>query len=61
MSLIKDLLQQEQLSATISLIDINLIGTDEWSDLITGCVFDDLQADIELKPYESVWISNAKA
>lgn len=46
---------------TIALIDMNLIGTDEWSDLITGRVFDDLQAEIELKPYESVWISNVKA
>ncbi|MFT7229209.1 MAG: sucrose phosphorylase [Methylophilaceae bacterium] len=46
---------------TIPLIDINLISTDEWLDLITGRVFDNLQEEMTLMPYESVWISNAKA
>ncbi|MGJ8621063.1 MAG: sugar phosphorylase [Methylophilaceae bacterium] len=43
---------------TIPLIDINLIGTDEWSDLITGRKFDDLQQDVQLEPYASLWLSN---
>lgn len=42
----------------IPLIDINLIGTDEWVDLITGKVINDHQQEIELKPYESLWLSN---
>ena len=43
---------------TIPLIDINLIGTDQWSDLISGQRYDDLQQVIELKPYASLWLSN---
>jgi sucrose phosphorylase len=43
---------------TIPLIDINLIGTDQWSDLISGTRYDDLQQVVELKPYASLWLSN---
>lgn len=43
---------------TIPLIDINLIGTDRWSDLISGEQYDDLQKAVELKPYASLWLSN---
>ncbi len=44
----------------IPLVDINLIGTDTWVDLLTGQVMDDLQQEITLQPYESIWISNVK-
>lgn len=42
----------------IALSDINLIGTDEWVDLISGLRLDDLSGSITLKPYQSVWLSN---
>lgn len=42
----------------IALSDINLIGTDEWVDLISGLRLDDLSGAITLKPYQSVWLSN---
>lgn len=42
----------------IALSDINLIGTEEWVDLISGLRVDDLSGDITLKPYQSVWLSN---
>lgn len=44
----------------IPLIDINLIGTDQWIDLISGNKIEDLQQQITLKPYESLWLSNVK-
>jgi len=42
----------------IALSDINLIGTDQWVDLISGLRVDDLSGSITLKPYQSVWLSN---
>ena len=42
----------------INLSDINLIGTDEWHDLITGQRYEDLGDQLQLEPYQSVWISN---
>jgi sucrose phosphorylase len=42
----------------ISLIDINLIGTDQWADLLTGKMIVDTQQEVVLKPYESLWLSN---
>ena len=42
----------------VSLGDINLIGTDEWQDLISGLKIDDLSGSLTLKPYQSVWLSN---
>ena len=44
----------------IPLIDINLIGTDQWVDLITGNKIEGLKQQITLKPYESLWLSNVK-
>lgn len=43
---------------TIRLSDINLIGTDEWIDLLTQTPIHSQLQDIELAPYESAWISN---
>jgi sucrose phosphorylase len=45
---------------TIPLVDVNLIGTDAWSNLLTGEAIIDFQQEIELKPYESLWLSNGK-
>ncbi|KXS50916.1 MAG: alpha amylase, sucrose phosphorylase, (trans)glycosidase [Marinobacter sp. T13-3] len=43
---------------TVALGDINLIGTDEWVDLLSGQAITDLTATITLKPYQSLWLSN---
>jgi len=43
---------------TVNLADINLISTDDWRDLISGEIFGDLGQQLQLKPYQSVWISN---
>lgn len=43
---------------TISLVELNLIATESWSDLISGQVYDDLEGTIDLPPYGCVWISN---
>ncbi|MEC8373678.1 MAG: alpha-amylase, partial [Pseudomonadota bacterium] len=43
---------------TIALTDINLIGTDNWIDLITRdeiCLSD---SALTLMPYQVLWISN---
>jgi sucrose phosphorylase len=43
---------------TISLSELNLIGLDVWSDLITGESVTDIAGEFELKPYQSTWLSN---
>ena len=45
-------------TATLSLSDLNLISTQDWSDLLSGEHYDDLLGSIELAPYQSVWLSN---
>jgi sucrose phosphorylase len=42
----------------IRLSDINLIGTDEWVDLLTQTSLHTQMQDITLAPYESAWITN---
>jgi len=42
----------------IKLADINLISTDSWVDLITDHKDTDLNKQLILEPYQSVWISN---
>ena len=42
----------------VSLGDINLIGTDDWHDLISGKQIDNQYGELLLAPYESAWISN---
>jgi len=42
----------------LSLNDINLIDTDEWTDLLSGLQINDLTATLTLKPYQSLWLSN---
>ncbi|WP_100657382.1 sugar phosphorylase [Alteromonas flava] len=43
---------------TIALSDINLIGTDNWIDLITGDSINLADVMLNLAPYQTVWISN---
>lgn len=45
--------------AMVSLNELNLIGTDNWRDLLTERKFTNVKEDIELPPYGCVWISNA--
>ncbi len=45
----------------INLSDINLINTDNWLDLISGERFTDLDGQLRLAPYQTVWISNFTA
>tara|TARA_E500000178_G_scaffold68199_1_gene65649 strand:- start:1244 stop:4213 length:2970 start_codon:yes stop_codon:yes gene_type:complete len=42
----------------VSLLELNLVGTEPWHDLLTGRTFPDAAEMLELQPYESVWISN---
>jgi sucrose phosphorylase len=42
----------------INLSDINLIGTDCWRDLISGTDFANQQEQLELQPYQSLWLTN---
>lgn len=42
----------------INLSDINLISTDDWVDLIGGQRFTELDSQLSLAPYQSVWLSN---
>lgn len=42
----------------IRLSDINLIGTDEWVDLLTQEIIGEQMEYIVLEPYQSMWISN---
>ena len=42
----------------VALSDLNLIGTDEWVDLLSGLPIRDLATTLTLKPYQSLWLSN---
>ena len=46
---------------TINLSDINLIGTDVWHDLISGERYEDQGQQLQLQPYQTVWISNTRS
>ena len=43
---------------TISLLELNLIGTESWHDLLSDRPIADTAGQITLQPYESIWISN---
>ena len=45
-------------SVKLSLQKINLIETEKWIDLNSGEALKDIDDDILLKPYQSLWISN---
>ncbi|QGQ22531.1 alpha-amylase [Gimesia benthica] len=42
----------------LPLSEINLIGTDSWIDLISGEIYSNLRAELTLKPYQVVWLTN---
>jgi len=42
----------------LSLLDINLISTENWHDLISGETFNEIDGAVELAPYQSRWITN---
>ena len=42
----------------LSLLDLNLIGFDHWRDIITEIEIDDITSEIELRPYQTMWLSN---
>jgi len=43
----------------LRLTDLNLISLDVWYDLISGDCFTDLNATVEVRPYQCLWITNA--
>lgn len=43
---------------SLSLADINLIGVDSWSDLISGVCYEQPAETVFLAPYQTLWISN---
>ncbi|GAA5496551.1 Glycosidase [Rubritalea squalenifaciens DSM 18772] len=45
---------------SIPLVELNLIATDTWCDLLSGETYTSTDATIELPPYGCVWISNKK-
>src|SRR5690606_8330005 len=45
---------------SVPLAEINLIDTHSWSDLIGGLHYDDLTTNLELQPYQTVWLSNCR-
>jgi len=45
----------------LNLSDINLISTDNWRDLISGMELNDLSSQLELAPYQALWLTNWEA
>jgi sucrose phosphorylase len=45
----------------VRLSDINLIGTDKWLDLISAKALHEDDLELELKPYQTMWISNTSS
>ena len=43
---------------TLPLVELNLIATEQWRDLLTDQKYSDADGAIELPPYASVWLSN---
>lgn len=43
---------------TLRIADLNLVATDDWHDLISGNSIDSWQSDIQLSPYQCLWLSN---
>lgn len=44
---------------SLELANVNLVSTDNWRDLISGTRIEEGQAMLELRPYQTVWLSNA--
>ncbi len=43
---------------TLSLSDINLIGTDSWKDLVSDNIFTTIESSMVVAPYQTLWITN---
>ncbi|WP_148863963.1 alpha-amylase family glycosyl hydrolase [Marinobacter fonticola] len=43
-----------------NLSELNLIMTDEWTDLVSGQTFEDRMKPVTLKPYAFIWLSNRR-
>ena len=43
---------------TLTLADLNLIGTEQWRDLISGEQITEQTQTLSLTPYQAVWLSN---
>lgn len=46
---------------SLALADINLISGDNWWDIISGAPIADIEAQLSLAPYQTVWITNRPA
>ena len=42
----------------LPLVELNLITTDTWRELLTDTVYEDLETIVEIPPYGCLWISN---
>lgn len=43
---------------TIPLVELNLIATESWRDVLSDTAYTNLEAVIELEPYQCAWITN---
>jgi sucrose phosphorylase len=43
---------------SLSLSDMNLFNTEDWTDLISGTVYRNIRADVVLQPYQTLWLTN---
>lgn len=46
------------LTETVALNSLNLVATDHWRDLLTGTVILESQQDLQLAPYQTLWLTN---
>ena len=42
----------------IPLVELNLIATESWRDLLSDKMLTDLDSELVLEPYQAVWITN---
>lgn len=42
----------------LPLVELNLIVTEQWRDILSGDKFTDLEAILERPPFGSVWLTN---
>jgi len=42
----------------IAFNELNLIELDQWADLISGKAIDDIYGEVELQPYQTMWLAN---
>ena len=43
---------------SLELANVNLVGTEDWWDLISGERIEEGQTTLELAPYQTVWLTN---